>query len=93
MIEPPDYLDGATVVQWAWAGQYPFGYVNHNENNLREEVFGLAICEYEDSKSIYRFCCDKNWEVIQDSPYNSIEEAVIQLPNQYKNVKIVWQTK
>ncbi len=93
MVEPPDYLDGAKVVQWAWAGQYPFGYVNSNDNNLREEVFGLTICIYEDSKNIYRFSCNKNWVVIQDSPYDSIEEAIMQLPEQYKNVKIVWQTK
>jgi hypothetical protein len=38
-------------------------------------------------KSIYRFSCDKEWEVQQDSSYDSIENAIEQLPDQYRNVK------
>ncbi len=86
-VAPPAYIDGAKVVQWAWSGQYPFGFVS------TYEVYGLAICQYENSPTFYRFSCDKNWETLQDSPYDSIKEAVEQLPEQYRRVVANWQVK
>jgi len=92
-IEPPSYLDGARVIKWAWSGQEPFGFVDSDENTIRKEIYGLALCQYENTESIYRFSCDINWEVIQDSEYDSILDAIDQLPEQYKNVEPNWQTK
>lgn len=86
-ISPPDYIDGAKVLQWAWSGHYPFGLVNLHE------VYGLAICQYENSTTFYRFSCNKNWETLQDCPYDSIKEAVEQLPEQYCRVIANWQLK
>ena len=97
--EPPDFLDGAKVIKWTWAGQEPFGYVGNEDDTEREEIYGLAICQYENKEgvyhkeSIYRFSCDKNWETVQDGLYDTIENAIKQLPEQYKNVKANWQTK
>ncbi len=85
--EPLDYLDGAKVIMWAWSGHQPFGFMGE------EEVFGLAICQYEGSHIIYRFSCDKNWEVIQDGVYDTAENAINFLPNQYKNVVANWLFK
>ena len=87
VIEPPDFIDGARVIKWAWSGQHPFGYVSH------EEVYGLAICQYEDNGSVYRFSCDKSWNTVQDSPQDTVEEAINELPDQCKNVKADWKTK
>ncbi len=92
MLEPPNYLDGAKVLKWAWSGQAPFGVVGDIDGE-EEEVFGLALCKYHDSVNFYRFSCDKNWQVVQDAPYNSMEEAVKLLPDQYKKVERNWITK
>jgi hypothetical protein len=58
----------------------------------RQEIYGLAICQYENSDSFYRFSCDKNWETVQDGPYDTIEDAIRLLPVQYKNVEADWQS-
>ena len=92
MMKPPNYLDGAKVIKWAWSGQVPFGIIENMDGDEKEEVFGLAVCKYEDSDNFYRFSCDKNWEVVQDSLYNSIEDAIRFLPEQYKNVERNWLT-
>jgi len=96
MTEPPNELDGAKVIMWAWSGQKPFGLipmVNSNSGPDSIEIFGLAICQYTDSDCIYRFSCDKNWEVQQDEVYDSIDEALSQLPDQYKLITAGWKTK
>ena len=33
------------------------------------------------------FCMIKNWEVVQDGFYDTVENAVKQLPDQYKTVE------
>jgi hypothetical protein len=88
MLIPPNYIDQARVLKWAWSGKKPFGAIGAGDE---DQVFGLAICRYEDSKSVYRFSCNKNWEVIQDAEHSSIEEAIEHLPNQYKNIVAKWR--
>ena len=92
-VEAPEYIDGAKVLKWTWSGQNPFGYVGNEEKTEQEQVFGLAICQYEKNKSIYRFSCDADWETLQDAPYDSIDSAINYLPEQYKNQKITWYDK
>jgi len=95
MVEPPDELDGAKVITWAWSGDKAFGVIPgvNTDANDSIEVFGLAICQYDDSDRVYRFSCDKNWEVQQDGVFESVDEALRQLPDQYKLVTAKWQTK
>lgn len=90
MNPPPDYLDEAKVQTWAWSGTQPFGTIGVEED---DKVFGLAICQYENTQGVYRFSCNKDWEVIQDAVYPSIELAITNLPEQYKNITPVWETK
>ena len=92
-MKPPAYIDGAKVIKWAWSGPRPFGYLGSIDSPEREEVYGLAICKYENSRSVYLFSCDKNWETVQDSPHATVEYAIRFLPVQYKNVEAIWQTK
>lgn len=89
-MNPPAYLDDAKVIKWAWSGKEPFGFVGNIDDDNKEAVFGLAICHYEGATRFYRFSCNENWEVIQDSIYNSVEEAISHLPEQYKNVERDW---
>jgi len=91
-MKPPKEIDGAKVLEWAWAGDKPFGIIKYSEgDNIAAEVYGLAICQYQDSDVIYRFCCSANWETEQDSDYESVSEAKNSLPLQYKKVKVNWQ--
>jgi hypothetical protein len=91
MNESPDELDGAKVIRWAWSGETPFGLINTSSDVI--EIYGLAICQYIDLDGVYRFSCDKDWEVQQDGLYQSVDEAIRQLPEQYKLVTAKWRTK
>lgn len=94
IIEPPDFLDGAKVINWAWAGQEPFGSVGNSDDSINNiAIYGLAICQYQGEESVYRFSCDKNWETIQDSLYDNVKNAINELPEQYKRINAVWKTK
>jgi hypothetical protein len=91
MNKPPEKIDGARVLEWAWSGEIPFGVIKYADGEeIAAEIYGLAICQYDNSKIIYRFSCDRNWETEQDSDYTSIEEAKKNLPEQYKKVAVEW---
>ena len=90
MSKPPETIDGAKVIEWAWSGDKPFGVILYQSGEVACEIYGLAICQYSDSHTIYRFSCDSTWAVEQDSTYDSVEEAKAQLPEQYKNVEAQW---
>lgn len=91
-MKPPKTIDGAKVLEWAWSGDFPFGYLPDSHNiESPIEIFGLAICRYPDSAEIYRFSCNKNWETEQDSPFPSIEEARKNVPTQYQLVTAMWE--
>ena len=99
MVEPPEDLEGAKVIKWAWSGHEPFGQLpligsdTDSESSDSIEIFGLAICQCDDSDNVYRFSCDKNWEVQQDGVYESVDDAQTQLPDQFKSVTAQWRTK
>jgi hypothetical protein len=91
MKPPPPIIDGARVVAWAWSGEKPFGHVIGGDPS--EAIFGLAIAVYEKRRSVYRFSCDSHWETVQDSPYDSVEDAMNLVPSQYSNASIVWHSQ
>ena len=84
---PPNEIDGARVIEWAWSGSSPFGTVPSAEP---PEIYGLAIATY-DNLTFYRFACDKDWNCIQDSLYDSVDEAKDHLLDQYRNVVANWR--
>jgi len=91
-MKPDKELDGATVLEWAWSGSRPFGVINYAISEEKGvEIYGLALCQYADSEKIYRFSCNKDWEIEQDQVYSSIEEAKSKLPSQYKHMPIDWK--
>ena len=89
MSQPPPMLDGARVLWWAWSGEVPFGELYGAEGDDRL-IHGFAVCQYETGK-IYRFTCNKNWDVVQDMDHRSIEEAKADIPSQYDASRVVWQ--
>jgi hypothetical protein len=86
---PPPTLDGARVLWWAWAGATPFGELQGEEGNDRW-VYGFAVCRYE-SGSVYRFSCNKNWDVVQDADHDTEESAKANIPAQYDASRVQWQ--
>ncbi len=88
-MQPPDEIDGARVIEWAWSGSMPFGEVPGADP---PEIFGLAIATYDDIQ-FYRFSCDRNWNTAQDGVYCSVVDAKNQLPGQYRNVEANWQQR
>jgi hypothetical protein len=88
-MKPPAELDGAQVLEWAWS-EVPFGIIRYTDGTLRCEVHGLAICQYPNDNKVYRFSCDREWNVQQDMDYNTVAEAKELLPAQYKAVAVIW---
>lgn len=83
-MEPPQELDAARVLEWAWSDE-PFGFVGP------VPIHGLAICRYPGAPGVYRFSCDRGWEVQQDQDHDTVEEAKALLPEQYRRVEACWQ--
>jgi hypothetical protein len=52
-------------------------------------IHGLAICRYEQGPG-YRFSCDSSWEVQNDSPYDTVEQAMRSPSGQYDVSKVTW---
>jgi hypothetical protein len=91
-MRPPEYIDGAKVIMWAWSGPRPFGYMGSDSDQESIEVYGFAICRYEKSGSIYRFSCNRVWETENDAPWDTIENAMRFIPSQYDGVEVVWHS-
>lgn len=89
MMQPPDTLDCARVLYWAWSATPPFFIMTDSEGNDPSEVCGLAICQY-DSGKVYRFSCDREWEVLNDSPFASADAAMRGPSGQYDITRVRW---
>lgn len=85
-MQPPNKIDGARVIEWAWSGDDPFGEV---PGTVHPEIYGLAIATYDDIV-FYRFSCDRNWNTVQDALHDYVAAAKDQLPDQYRNVVAKW---
>ncbi len=92
MGKPPSKIDGADVLHWAWSGPKPFGWVGTEVYPKSSPVYGLVIARYRGKPTIYRFSCDKQWETVQDDTYETAEEAMKCLPDQYKEVEVLWKS-
>jgi len=88
MSRPPERLDGARVMWWAWAGDRPFGEV-YGAPEERRWVWGMAVCRYEGGE-VYRFSCNEKWEVVQDSDHANEEEAKAGVPGNYDDSRVRW---
>jgi len=55
-------------------------------------IHGLAVAEYPGG-AIYRFSCDRDWEVQNDAGFDSIQQALHALSGQYAIERIVWTSR
>lgn len=73
---PPDQLDGAGVLLWAYSPDQPFFIMNDSHGAPHQAIHGFVVCRYEAENIFYRFSCDLGWNVVNDMDYASLEEAV-----------------
>lgn len=91
MHPPPNRIDGASVLYWAYAEVEPFYCIYDSNGELSDEIYGIAICKYENSTRIYRFSCNKDWETINDGLYDSIDETINSIINGIKLKELKWK--
>ena len=82
-MKPPQYLDGAEVLWWAWSGSEPYGL--HGD----EPVHGFAVCKYA-SGQIYRFSCNRVWQTVNDMDHATEVEAKADIPSNYDESRVQW---
>jgi hypothetical protein len=73
MSDPPQQLDGATVVCWAISPIGEFYRLAGSEPPI--SVTAMAVCQYNDSGAVYLFKCDCDWNVVQDWDCGSVDEG------------------
>lgn len=91
-MTPPDYIDGARVLAWAWS-ELPFGHVNDENGVNAIAIHGLALCRYAGDARVYRFSCDAHWQCWQDQVHDTLDSARDGLPAQYRARPARWQAR
>jgi hypothetical protein len=91
-LEPPDELDGAEVLLWAYSPDKPFFMMKYTDGGEYRPIHGFAICRYKGSDTCYKFSCDRNWNVVGDMDAASLEEAM-DLAQSQSPEPITWHNK
>lgn len=94
-MRPPAKLDGAVVRYWAWSQKRPFfimPLVGGTSEFRGIRIHGLAVCEYLDSGSIYRFSCDELWAVHNDSQCACLSDALEWRSAQFDASSVDWNS-
>lgn len=91
--DPPDTLDSAEVLFWAWSGKEPFWVMNDSDGSFCSEIYGLAICKYKEEDKFYRFVCSRTWTVQNDTVYDSLEEIFETTRVQSPKSEVKWHKK
>ena len=92
----PNEIDGANLICYLSLDSKHIKTGNTKHwvgGQLLEEIFGLAICKYNNSDGFYLFYCDKNWQTITDTYHDTVEDAKDQAEFEFLNTKIAWTDK
>lgn len=76
VVEPPDELDGAEVILWAFNPLAPFFIMRYSDGAAYKPIHGFAVCRYRGENQFYKFSCDREWNVENDMACDSLEKAV-----------------
>jgi hypothetical protein len=90
-MTPPQTLDGATVLHWVWSDE-PLGALTHSDGTFAGAVHGQAICQYAGDRGYYRFSCDRDWAVVQDSTHETIDDAKAAAAQLYNVTPGAWRS-
>ncbi|PKO11715.1 MAG: hypothetical protein CVU39_27915 [Chloroflexi bacterium HGW-Chloroflexi-10] len=91
-FEPPDELDGAEVILWAYNPEKPFFMMQYVDGTDYKPIHGFAICRCKGAELFYKVSCDSAWNVENDSDHASIEDAV-KAANDLSKEPITWNKK
>lgn len=91
ILEPPDEIDGAKVVWWAYDSKKPFFVMKFTNGLDYKPIHGFALCQYKSSREVYKFSCDLQWNVANDSVYETVEQALSDIGRQFQDIH--WQKK
>lgn len=84
----PEILDGAKVIYYTPENDY--GSVYYSNGEIADYIKYLAICQYSgDCEIYYLFSCNKNYEVLNDSVWDSTKECM-RVSNSCLGGNIVW---
>ncbi len=83
----PAELDNARVLYFTPKGDY--GAIKYPNGEIADYYHYLAICKYPEDDSYYLFCCNANYEVVNDWNESSIENCKKIAASSY-NENILW---
>ena len=97
MTEPPEFLDGARVLEVAFVDDRVThtGRTNHWRNGeLLPAARALVIAAYDDTADeFYLFYCDEDWNVRNDTYHTTLHEARSQAEYEYSGITAVWVSR
>ena len=83
----PETLDDARVLYYTQQDNY--GTVRYSTGEIADYIRYLVICKYENDAQYYLFGCNAEYEVVSDSPLESVEQCMMIAENSY-NRDISW---
>jgi hypothetical protein len=86
MVEPPSRLDGADILLFCPLDERVRPTGGHSiqlEDGTMYVPTNAAICQYENSETVYRFYCNDDWEVVTDTVHYSVQEAIDEIESGY----------
>ncbi|MCB1078133.1 MAG: hypothetical protein KDM64_09935 [Verrucomicrobiae bacterium] len=94
----PEKIDGARVVRWIELDSQRHRITDairlYRDGQEQTEFFGLAIATYDDTagdrQDHYLFYCDPDWETLNDSLYDSLDEATTEAERQFSVERDEW---
>lgn len=92
----PNEIDNAKVLFFIIIGENQKHTGNTKsfvKGELMDAAYGLAICQYDKEDGYYLFDCDDNWNAINDTYHETIEEAKQQAEFEYENTIANWIKK
>ena len=85
MTRPPPQLDGAQVLYYGMLDQRVKPTGRHRaiiDGHSYTPVY-VAVCQYPDDSTIYRFYCDSSWNVMTDTDFETVEESIADIERDY----------
>ena len=77
----PKVLDNACVLYYTQQDYY--GTVRYTTGENADYIRYLVICKYEKDAQYYLFGCNAEYEVVSDSPWESVEQCMLIAENSY----------
>jgi len=81
----PLSLDNAKVLYYTQENDY--GAIRFPNGEIADTFKYLAICKFENDESYYLFCCNKNFEVVSDTLWQSIEKCMSVASSYKENIE------